>query len=174
MMPNKRIRAESFVRADRHRMPMKYPLLAIEQRGFVQMIPSSNYWTHLPLAFINLYRRRLGVLKFYDKDGNKWRLESIEPEQSIGLLRRFVGLHLGLSVQPVQVAVDLQLAGPYSMSELQADFRSAVEADDDILCQFHDKQQILKWLDDAKSIPKIFDLYNWITKKSFRNKSTSA
>jgi hypothetical protein len=151
---------------------MTYPLLAIEHRGFAQMVPSNDYWTRLPLAFINLYKRRLSVLKFYDKEGSKWRLDSIEPNQAIGVIRRLVGLHLGLSIQPVSVAVDLQLVGPYAIEELRADFRSAVEADNDILCQYHDKQQILKWLNDAKSIPKIFNLYDWITKESFRNKSS--
>jgi len=153
---------------------MQYPLLAIERRGFVQMIASSDYWTRLPSGFVNLYKRRLNVLKFYDKEGNKWQLISIAPDQAIGLIRRFVGVHLGLSVQPVSVVVDLQLVGPYEIEELRGDFRSAVEADDDILCQYHDRQQILEWLDDAKSVAKIFNLYNWITKESFRKKSSSA
>ncbi len=152
---------------------MNYPLLAIERGGFAQMIASGDYWMRLPLAFINLYKRRLGVLRFYDEEGNKWRLNSIAPDQPLGLIRHFVGLRLGLSVRPVSVAVDLQLVGPYSLEELREDFRSAVEADDDILCQYHDKQQILKWLDDAKSIPKVFNLYNRITKESFRRRSSS-
>jgi len=153
---------------------MQYPLLAIERGGFVQMIASSDYWKRLPLGFISLYKGRLSVLKFYDREGNKWQLNSIAPDQPIGLIRRFVGLYLGLSVQSVSVAVDLQLVGPYAIEELRADFRSAVEADDDILCQYHDKRQILKWLDDAKSIAKIFNLYNWITKEVFRNKRAPA
>jgi hypothetical protein len=150
---------------------MKYPLIAIERHGFTQMVPSRDYWRCLPLSSINLYRRRLGVLKFYDNEGNSWRLNSIEPEHALGLLRRFVGLHLGLSVQPVSVVVDLQIAGAYTIEELRADLRSAVEADDDILCQYYDKQQILAWLDEAKSVPKIFNLYNWITKHAFRKRS---
>lgn len=150
-----------------------YPLLAIERGGFVQMIPSADYWRALPLAFVKLYKRRLNTLWFYDKAGTKWRLRSISPEQTVGPVRRVVGLWLGLSLKPVVAAVDFQAAGVYAIEELRADFRSAVEADDDILCQYHDREQILAWLDDAKSVAKIFSLYNWVTKKSSR-KSASA
>src|SRR5262245_11334078 len=102
-------------------MGMRYPLLAIERSGFVQMIASSEYWKRLPSGFVNLYKRRLNVLKFYDKEGNRWQLNSIAPDQAIGLIRRFLGVHLGLSVQPVSVVVDLQLVGPYEIEELRGD-----------------------------------------------------
>ena len=151
-----------------------YPLLAVERGGFVQMIPSEDYWTSLPLGFIKLYRRRLDSLWFYDKKGTQWRLRSIVPKQAVGPVSRVVGLWLGLSLKPVATAVDFQLVGPYAVEELRSAFRSAVEADDDILCQYHDREQILAWLDDAKSVAKIFNLYNWITKKSFRKSAPSS
>lgn len=143
--------------------------MAIERSGFVQMVPSEDYWTSLPLAFIKLYKRRLDSLWFYDKGGTKWRLRSITPVGTVGPVTRVVGLWLGLSLAPVATAVQFQSDGPYDMEELRSDFRSAVEADKDILCQYHSREQVLAWLDDAKSVAKIFNLYDWITKKSFRN-----
>ena len=149
---------------------MNYPVLAIQHGGFTQMLRSEDYWTSLPLAFINLYKRRIGVLSFYSKDGNKWRLRSIRPGESIGLIPRVFGLWLGLSLRTVSVSVEFEPAGPYATEDLRAVLRSAVEADDDILCQFHDKEQILAWLDEAQSVARIFDLYDRITKEHFGGK----
>jgi len=149
---------------------MNYPVLAIQHGGFTQMLRSENYWTSLPLAFINLYKRRIGVLFFYCKDGSKWRLRSIRPSESIGLIPRVFGLWLGLSLRPVSVVVEFELAGPYVTEDLRAVLRSAVEADDDILCQFHAKEQILAQLDQAQSVARIFNLYDWITKEHVRGK----
>jgi len=149
---------------------MNYPVLAIQHGGFTQMLRSEDYWTSLPLAFINLYKRRISVLFFYSKDGNKWRLRSIRPGKSIGLIPRVFGLWLGLSLQTVSVFVEFEPAGPYATEDLRAVLRSAVEADDDILCQFHDKEQILAWLDESQSVARIFDLYDRITKEHFRGK----
>ena len=151
---------------------MNYPVLAIQHGGFTQMLRSEDYWTSLPLAFINLYKRRIRVLSFYSKDGNKWRLRSIRPGESIGLIPRVFGLWLGLSLRTVSVFVEFEPAGPYATEDLRAVLRSAVEADDDILCQFHDKEQILAWLDEAQSVARIFDLYDRITKEQFRGKRT--
>jgi len=149
---------------------MNYPVLAIQHGGFTQMLRSENYWTSLPLAFINLYKRRIGVLFFYSKDGNKWSLHSIRPGESIGLIPRVFGLWLGLSLRPVSVVVEFEPAAPYATEDLRAALRSAVEADDDILCQFHAKEQILTWLDEAQGVTQIFNLYDRITKEHFRGK----
>jgi hypothetical protein len=149
---------------------MNYPILAIEPRGFTMLLHSEAYWTSLPLGFIGIYKKRLDVLVFYGKDGNKWHLRSIALAEPIGLIRRLFGLRLGLSERPVPVVVEFQPAGPYTTEELRADLRSAVEADDDILCQYHAKEQILAWLEQAKSIARIFNLYNWITREYFRKK----
>jgi hypothetical protein len=111
---------------------MNYPVLAIQHGGFTQMLGSEEYWTSLPLAFVKLYKRRIGVLFFYSKDGNKWRLRSIRPGESIGLIPRVFGLWMGLSLRPVSVVVEFEPAAPYATEDLRAVLRSAVEADDDI------------------------------------------
>ena len=144
---------------------MIYPVLAIERGGFTKMIQSEDRWTSVPLGFINLYKRRLDVLVFYDRAGNKWQLRSIAPRDPIGPVLRLFGLWLGLSLRRVAVKVDFQSAGPYGLEELRAALRSAVEADDDILCQFHTKEQILARLEKAKSIAGIFNLYSWTRKE---------
>ena len=149
---------------------MNYPVLAIEPRGFTMLLESEAYWTSLPIGFIGIYKKRLKALVFYGKDGTKWQLRSIELGEPLGIIPRFTGLWLGMSLHPVRVLVDFESIGPFSTEELRSVFSSAVEADDDILCQHHAKEQILAWLDQAKSIPRMFNLYRWIRKDYFRPK----
>ena len=57
----------------------------------------------------------------------------------------------------------------YATEDLRAVLRSAVEADDDILCQFHAKEQILAWLAlKPNLVAQIFNLCDRITKEHFR------
>ncbi len=149
---------------------MNYPVLAMQHGGFTQMLRSENYWASLPIAFIKLYRRRLDVLFFYGADGNRWRLRSIGLGESTGLIPRVFGLWLGLSLRPVSVVVEFERAGSYATEELRAALRSAVEVDDDILCQFHAKEQVLARLDKTQSVAQIFSLHSWITKEHLRGK----
>ena len=48
--------------------------------------------------------------------------------------------------------------------ELREALKTAIEKDDDILTQFHDRKTIRKWLDDAKTVGKLFNAYRWFTK----------
>jgi hypothetical protein len=133
--------------------------IAIHPKGFVQHIECDAYWRSLPVAFIALYLKRRAVMVFYDKTGEKWELLSLRTVTPISLLTRvFFGL------RPTEVRPEFRSNGKYSLEDIPASMRAAVESDDDILTQFHDRRQVLAWIDKAESIPRMFNLYRWITK----------
>ncbi|MDH5327466.1 MAG: hypothetical protein OEY58_18600 [Gammaproteobacteria bacterium] len=138
---------------------MEYPILAIEPHGFTAMLKDSSYWKSLPISYISLYRKRLNSLVFYGKDGNKWRLKTIEPDEPIGFFGKIFG-----GLREIKVRAEFVSIGPYEFMELQSMFKSSVEADDDILCQHHSQNQVIEWINQAKSIGKLFSLYIWIRK----------
>ena len=133
------------------------------------MLASEAYWRSLPLGYVGIYKRYLDGLTFYGRDGAKWRLRSISPNEPVGMFRRFFR-----ALEPVSVSTEIEPAGHFTADELRAALRAAVEADDDILCQYHAKTEILTWLEKAPSIAKIFNLYGWITKASVRGKGTAS
>ena len=138
---------------------MQYPALAIDPRGFTQILDDDSYWASIPIGFINIYKKRQSTLVFYAADRSQWKLDSIQPLDSLSVLRRlFQPLHR------VRASVELQSNGAYSVDQLRDALRSAINADDDILCQHHSREQILAWLESAKTDARIFNLYRWITK----------
>lgn len=54
--------------------------------------------------------------------------------------------------------------GGYSIDDLRKTLKCAVDADDDILAQHHSHAQILAWLDEAETVPRVFNLYRFVTK----------
>jgi len=138
---------------------MQYPLLAIEPGGFTQILPSENYWNSLPSGFVAIFKKKQDTLGFYGKDGRTWKLKAIFPSEEVGFMDRLLR-----PMKRINVSVEFQCVGEYSLDDIRSAMRSAVEADDDILCQHHSRAQILKWLSEAKSISRIFTLYTWITK----------
>ena len=42
---------------------MNYPSLAIEPRGFTQILYSEEYWASLPVGFISLYAKKRAELQ---------------------------------------------------------------------------------------------------------------
>ena len=138
---------------------MQYPVPAVHPKGFVQYLADDTYWKSLPIAFIGMYLKRRGAMVFYDKGGEKWELLSLAPVRPVSLFTRlFSGL------RPTAVRPEFRSNGKYSLDEIRASMRAAVEADDDILTQFHDKKQVLNWVDKAESIARMFNLYRWIIK----------
>jgi len=139
---------------------MNYPVLGISRDGFVQYIADGEYWCDLPYGFIAMYEKRRDKMLFFDRDGEKWQTLSITPDEPVGLATR-----LFFHLRKVRVHVDFKSLGPYEVNELREALKVAVETDDDILTQFHDQKTILKWLDDAKTVGKLFNAYRWFTKE---------
>lgn len=147
-------------RAVRHANAMQYRVLAIHPKGFVEYLAGDAYWESLPIAFIGIYRKRRDATVFYDRGGQKWELLSLTPSRPVSLFARlFSGL------RPIAVRPEFISNGKYSLDEMRASMRAAVEADDDILTQFHDKKRVLNWVDKADSVARMFNLYRWSTKE---------
>ena len=142
---------------------MTYPVLALAPDGFAFLLPSPEVWESMPYGYRGLFNRRRAALVLFGKDGTKWRLERLEPREPVGILTRvFQG------TRRVPMRAEIIALGPCDAAELKAAFRAAVVADDDILCQYYSKEQILAWIDRAESIAKLFNVYNWISKESFK------
>jgi hypothetical protein len=138
---------------------MEYPVLAIHPKGFVQYMADDGYWKALPVCFIGMFLKRRGEMAFYDRAGEKWYLMKLNPVVSINIFTRFF-----FGLQKTEVKPEFKSSGKYSMEDIRCAMRSAVEADDDILTQFHAKKDVLNWVDKAESIARMFNLYRWITK----------
>lgn len=146
---------------------MEYPVLAIEPRGLTQMMASEEYWASMQYGFVGLFAARVDRMTFYSKSGEKWKLVSIRSAEKLSLWTKL--FQPGIAVR---VIAEFQPQGIYGVEELRASLVSAVQADDDILAQYYSHEQIHAWLQDAKSIAKLFSVYRWITKEFGENQSS--
>ena len=69
------------------------------------------------------------------------------------------------------LATVLLPSGSYTVSDLVEILRSAVEADDDILCQHEDREAILSRLAGCHTIPNVFSEFRRMTRDFAGNKS---
>lgn len=135
-----------------------YPLLAIEPR-FTQILHNEAYWSSLPVCLAHIFKKDRSNLVFYSKNGEQWSLSGLTPSEPIRFICRLIS-----PMHRVSVAVDFTARGTYCTDDLRTALKLAVEADDDILTQHHSHAQVLTWLDEAQTIPRLFNLYRFINK----------
>ena len=136
---------------------MEYPAIAIRRGGLAILIRDETYWKNFPIGFRSMFLRGREPLNIYGSQGHKWTLTDIIFVTPPGWIDRlFHGLR-GVEVHP-----ELEPVGEYSSQELVNVLRTAVEADDDILCQHDDAETILSKLDACDTIPKVFRQFRWM------------
>ncbi len=143
-----------------------YPVLVYRPGGLVRMLESEDIWQSVSVWTFAAYRKGREHMVFFGRDGQKWKLKSIETNEPAGLLTRWFK-----PMSNVAVHVEFEPPETYTLEELKAAFGAAVAVDDDILTQHHSEGQIMKWLEDAHSIAKVFNLYHFIRKDFHRRKS---
>lgn len=145
---------------------MQYPTLAVRRRGMAKLIHSEEFWKAFPVGFRSMYLRTKEPLLFYDSSAQKWSLSALEPLEPLGVVERLFGGGL----RPIPVQPHFVQLGSYSAEELATVLRTAVEADDDILCQHDSRETILRKLATCDTIPKIFRQFRWMTRDFTRSK----
>ena len=149
--------------SSRAQVDVTYPVLAIAPDGFVMQLASADALHTMPYGYLGLFRRRRATLVLFGRDGTKWRGGPGVARGPNGEWWRVVKHR-----RPVALGGEVSALGPYDASELREALRAAVVEDDDILCQYYSKRQILTWLDRADSVGRLFNLYNWIRKEPFK------
>ena len=138
---------------------MKFPVLAVEPKGFTWVFQDSAEMERMPVGFIGIYRRRMRELAFYDYEGVRFRLSRVGPAERVPFW-----WYLTRSLQEVRVTLDLERQTEGGVDRLREDLRAAIESDDDILTQFIPKEKALPRLSQTKSVSDVFRFYFWIRK----------
>jgi antirestriction protein len=138
---------------------VKFPVLAIHPKGFTQLFRDEAETKEVCIGFIGIYRKTKEELSFFDYDGVVWKLDWIEPLRPISLWLRILP-----TVRMTPAVITFHCVGAGSLEQMKEVFRNAVEADDDILTQHQEKEDILSKLSKAKSVKEVFRLYRWMMK----------
>lgn len=116
----------------------------------------------MSIGFIGIYKRYQSSLQFFDSDSMVWRLASIRAVKPVPFWQRLFG-----SLREVDVAMEFAAPHPFTVDDFRLALRQAVDADDDILTQHESRDDILRKLDEVRTIPEVFRLYRWM-RKDFR------
>ena len=138
---------------------MKFPVLAIHPKRFTWLFHTEAETRRVPVGFIDIYKKKKDAMDFFDSEGVVWKLESIEPVKHIPFLFRiFSGARM------TDAVMRFQSLGQCPLDRMKDVFGKAVKADDDILTQHQEREEILTKLADTKSVGEIFRLYRWMMK----------
>lgn len=90
---------------------------------------------------------------FYHRDGNRYVISAAMPERSFGRLSRLLAATV---YNPrVRVRYEYEVASSYEPTELRDGVGAAIRADDDILTQFHEAEELLEALAPAATFDEI-------------------
>jgi hypothetical protein len=111
----------------------------------------------------------LGVLSgFYDKltvfdaSGKVWRVAELRSRHKTPLFRLLVRLFYNPWVDAEFV---WRAPEEYRLADLKATYLAAIDADDDILTQFVEREPLKKKIADATSFDEIARIYQWAQRK---------
>lgn len=138
---------------------MKFPLLACGPKGFTWLFKSENETKKMSIGFVGIYSRYQPALQFFDSDSTVWRLASVRPRQPIPFWQRIFG-----SLLEVDVSMEFAEPHSYTVDDFRLALRQAVDADDDILTQHESREDIIRKLEQLRTIPEVFQLYRWMRK----------
>jgi hypothetical protein len=126
-------------------------VLAIGRRGWVEGYPT------LPLALeataLGYHRAWWRTSTFFHADGYRYAVSAAVPSRPLGGLSRMLAITV---YNPrVRVQFEYERAGRYTLDDLKAAFGAAVEADDDVLTQFHEPEALMGKLAAAASFAEV-------------------
>lgn len=107
--------------------------IAVGANGFVDAVTTlEEEGEASALAF---HRPWWKDVTFFHRDGQRYEIVSGTPDRTMGFLS---GALARTVFNPrIRVRYEYRVVGPYALAELQRALRSAIDADDDSLTQFH-------------------------------------
>jgi hypothetical protein len=138
---------------------MKFPVLALSAKKLTWLFRSEGEIKRLPVAFVRIFLKKKEELEFFDSDGSSWALEAIETVQPVPFW-----LRIWPSLREIDVQMRFTPLAQDSFPKMKAILKRALEADDDLLTQHHEREEILAKLADTKSTSEVFRLYRWMMK----------
>ena len=90
---------------------------------------------------------------FFHRDGQCYEVALATPERKMGLASR--ALAATFFNPRIRVRYEYRVVGPYALSELKQALRTAIEADDDSLTQFHEADELQERLAAASSFEDV-------------------
>ena len=138
---------------------MKFPVLACGPKGFTWLFKSEDETTRMSVGFVGIYQRYQSALQFFDSDSTVWRLASVRALKPIPFWQRIFG-----SLRKVDVLMEFTEPHSYIVDDIRRALRQAVDADDDILTQHESREDIIRKLEQVRTISEVFQLYRWMRK----------
>jgi hypothetical protein len=126
-------------------------VLAIGRRGWVEGYPA------LPLALevtaLGYHRAWWHASTFFHADGYRYAVSAAVPARPLGAWSRMLAATV---YNPrVRVQFEYERARRYTLDDLKAAFGAALEADDDVLTQFHEPEELRGKLAAAASFAEV-------------------
>jgi hypothetical protein len=104
------------------------------------------------------YARKKHRLKLYDAAGKKWRC--INVSLSTGPLKWIHRLSTFCFYNPVRTCVfEWNNPEPYDFSEIMVIVKKEIQDDDDILTQWHDKNEWMNQTANARNLKELISIY---------------
>jgi hypothetical protein len=131
--------------------PQTIGVLAIGRRGWVEG------YSALPPALeataLGYHRAWWRVSTFFHADGYRYAVSAAVPARPLGAWSRMLAATV---YNPrVRVQFEYERAGRYALDDLKAAFGAALEADDDVLTQFHEPEELRVKLAAATSFADV-------------------
>ena len=126
-------------------------VLAIGRRGWVEGYPTLPQV--LDATVLGYHRAWWRASTFFHADGYRYAVSAAIPARPLGALSRMLAATV---YNPrVQVQFEYERLERYVLDDLKAAFGAAVAADDDVLTQFHEPQELRDKLAAAASFADV-------------------
>jgi hypothetical protein len=102
------------------------------------------------------FRRWWNGTTYFHRDGAKYEVARVSPPRPLGSVHRI--LAASIYNPSLDFTVEHRRTGTWSIDELRGALRVAIERDDDILTQFHERETLLARLAMAKSFDDVVNV----------------
>ena len=122
-------------------------VIAVDPRGFVEALTTLDETKHT--SAYAFHRKWWKGISFFHRDGQRYEVTNVVPDRPRGF---FSHLLAATVYNPrFMAAYSYRATGPYTSVDFQRAMEAAIKADDDVLTQFHDEQELLKRLAGTSS-----------------------
>jgi hypothetical protein len=102
------------------------------------------------------YKRWWTGLVYFHRDGHAYRVSAVRPPRPFGAMTRV--LSYTIHNPAVDFAIEYDRGVLYALDELRSAVTKAIEADDDIITQFHDPEELVDRANRSQSFEEFLEL----------------